>query len=218
MNRRQNGHDSFKNPNDIHDSTTKEEIEREVDQEVLMKQATFEFDVEDLDANKARLLESLEADILRILEEWNVAVGDLLERESRISPRMRDFIEKSNLDLPTFTVQLKERSDEFLKEVSIDAEIDDGSFLVTFNLPKPMGQFWWKGGAHEWGQAAKDVREMVIEWGRMYRRLIPIVWSATDNADVYYQRINPIGMHDPKKYYYIWEMSDEPADSYDADW
>lgn len=213
--------EGFKNLDDVRDSTTWEQIDQEVNQEILMRQVSLDFDREVLDIKKAKLLESFERNVLQILQEWKSAVDDLIRDESRISPRIRDFLKEHRLDLPSFKIQLKERSDKFLKEVGIDDEISEDNFLVTFNLPKPMAQYWWKGGVEEWDVGARDVRGMSIKWGYMYRRLIPIVWDLTDrpeNSEVYMERINPIGIHDPKKYYYIWEMSDKPRDFQEMDW
>lgn len=54
----------FKNVSDIEDLTTWREIEHEADQEILMEQITLEFDRGDLDAEKIRLLERFEKNVL----------------------------------------------------------------------------------------------------------------------------------------------------------
>jgi len=84
--------------------------------------------------------------------------------------------------------------------------------LLVFQLPKPLAQFWWKGGADSWGNLAEDINDTAIEWGHFYRELMPVVWETQgrheNESGLYFQRVNDIGEHDPKKYYYIWEISE----------
>jgi hypothetical protein len=167
--------DGFRNPDDIYDSTTWQEMRQEVEQETLMKQLNLEFDRENLDARMTELLEGFEHNVLKILEEWQSTVNEILKNDPRISPKIEEYLKERKLDLPSFTLKLKAEGDKFLEETEMDDEISESSFLVVFNLPKPMRHYWWKGGTEIWGQIAVNVRKMAIEWGYMYRRLVPII-------------------------------------------
>ncbi len=79
---------------------------------------------------------------------------------------------------------------------------------MNFNLPKPFGRFWYRGGN---GGKSIPVKKGEIEWGEFYRRSMPVIWSAVDHAimhGLYLQRLNEFGQHDYKKYYYLWEAMD----------
>lgn len=130
---------------------------------------------------------------------------------------MREYLEKNGLDLPTFDVYTKKQADVLLKTFGFSGEnITNGNFLIVFNLPKPLSQFWWKGGAELWGNQSNDVRKMVIEWGRIYRLMISTIWDAVDGGRSIMERINPYGVHDPKQYYYLWEMGNVPMDRHNT--
>ena len=99
-----------------------------------------------------------------------------------------------------------------MEEYGLDIETNGQNLLLVFQLPKPLSQFWWKGGADSWGDLSEDVQDTVIEWGHFYRELMPIVWEEQgrheNESGLDFQRVNGVGEHDPKKYYYIWEMSE----------
>lgn len=121
--------------------------------------------------------------------------------------KMVDKLKERGHDLPQFSIYNPEAGREFLskeKELGIEG-VEDDNLLVNFNLPKPFGRFWYKGGS---GSKSQPVREGEIEWGDFYRRSMPVIWSATDRAvasGLYLDRLNSFGQHDYKKYYYLWE-------------
>jgi hypothetical protein len=112
--------------------------------------------------------------------------------------------------MPEFKVVNDEVADRFLKECGFEYKISEGSFLVVFQLPKPVAQFWWKGGVDTWGSQGVDVRGGVLEWGLFYRELMSIIWReqgfAENELGLVFSRINDIGEHDPQKFYYVWEV------------
>lgn len=111
---------------------------------------------------------------------------------------------------PRFDVYGKNESRKFLDDIGYPyVQVEDESVLVVFNLPKPLAQFWWKG-VGEWGALDVDIDESAVEWGTMYRELMPVVW---DNLDKYqygrslvFYRVNDVTDHEPGDYYYIWEV------------
>jgi hypothetical protein len=208
--------EGFRNPNDIHDQPTFNDIENEIAQERLDRRIRFHFDTTTLGSESKKLLEQWRAEMQVCLEEWSVGIINLISQDEKISPRIREYLEIEGMDLPTFDLYEKKEADEALQKFGFNREkIETGNFLVVFNLPKPLSQFWWKGDAESWDSKSKDVRTMVIEWGRIYRLIIPIIWNAVDNSPSTMERINPCGMHDPKQYYYLWEIGVEPTHRYD---
>lgn len=208
--------EGYRNPNDIHDLSSRDEIEDEISLEHYREQMRFRFDLESLDADSRKLLREWEKDMATGLHEWKVTIEELTRKESRISQKMREYLEDTRMDLPTFDVYKKQEADALLRSYGFTEErVQSKNFLVVFNLPKPLSQFWWKGGIDAWGGASKDVRGMVIEWGDIYRKVIPVIWNARDNSNVPMERVNPGGVHDPRLYYYVWEMGTERTDRYD---
>ncbi len=128
-------------------------------------------------------------------------------------------------DVPDFSLYGPEAAQDFLSqqsELGIDSFSDN--FLVNFNLPRPLGRFWYRGGE---GSKSQAVKEGEIEWGHLYRASMPAIYSSVDRAamsGLYLNRLNIFGQHDPKKYYYLWEAisaktenqadkSDNPTDA-----
>jgi len=96
-------------------------------------------------------------------------------------------------------------------EYGLDKMEDNNGLMIVFNLPKPVGQFWWKGGKGLWGEQAIDVDGKVIEWGFFYRKIMETVWETLgyyeSETSLNLRRLNAIGDHDPKNFYYVWEAS-----------
>lgn len=118
---------------------------------------------------------------------------------------MQKMIERG-YDVPDFSIYGSQAAQEFLsdrKELGIDSFSDN--FAVNFQLPKPLARFWYKGGG---GSKSIPVKEGEIEWGHFYRMAMPAIYSGVDKAgmqNLYLNRLNQFGQHDPKEYYYLWE-------------
>jgi hypothetical protein len=129
------------------------------------------------------------------------------QKNPNFTDKIISRIKEKGYDLPDFSLYGSKAGEQFLqsnKELGIE-ELPADDFLVNFNLPKPFGRFWYKGGQ---GSKSIPVKEGEIEWGEFYRRSMPVVWSAVDRAmmqGLYLQRLNEFGQHDYKKYYYLWE-------------
>lgn len=89
-----------------------------------------------------------------------------------------------------------------------DNYFDTDGLGLIFNLPSLLARFWYRGGTNSWGMEGKELPEGQIEWGHLYRESLPIIWEAVGEAecehDLIFNRINPINVHDPKQYYYLW--------------
>jgi hypothetical protein len=207
----------FKNTNDIYDQPTFHDVENEVAKERRDRQIRFHFDVATRDSESKKLLERWSFEMQVCLAKWSDAIKNLIHQDEKISQRIREYLEIEGMDLPTFDIYAKDEADALLQEFGLKGEkIEMGNFLVVFNLPKPLSHFWWKGGTESWGSGSTDVRKMVIEWGRIYRSIIPIVWNAVDDGTCAMERINPCGMHDMKRYYYLWEIGTQPTTRYNS--
>lgn len=83
--------------------------------------------------------------------------------------------------------------------------------LLEYNLPKPLAYFWSKGGENMWGNKSVQVGSSINEWGIFYREVTQLVWAAIDRHlsehNLSLLRVNPINVHDTKKYYYVWIAS-----------
>ncbi len=124
-------------------------------------------------------------------------------------------------DVPDFSIYGAESAQEFF---NTNAELGvteySQNFLVNFNLPKPLGRFWYKGGNDA---KSVPVPEGAVEWGHFYRTTMPAIWNSVDRvaaSGLYLNRINEFGQHDPLNYYYLWEavnLNQEENEDADSD-
>ena len=118
-------------------------------------------------------------------------------------------IKERGYDMSQFSIYNTQEGGWFVREhCDPDYYLKDDSFLLNFNLPKPFGRFWYRGG---YGDLSIPVDEGNIEWGDFYRKSILAIWDAVDQAeedDLFdrYDRINEFSQHDYKHYYYLWEV------------
>lgn len=120
-------------------------------------------------------------------------------------------MEKTEMNLAQFSMFDGDSAISKTIEYGLDKMEDENGLMIVFNLPKPIGQFWWKGGTGLWGEQAVDVDGKVIEWGFFYRKLMDTVWETIgyyeSETPLVLRRLNAIGDHDPKNFYYVWEVS-----------
>jgi len=155
---------------------------------------------------------------------YRKAMRFVMRAYQRHNPNFTDeIIEKMmdrGYDVPDFSIYGAESAQEFFNTNS-ELGITEYSqnFLVNFNLPKPLGRFWYRGGN---GAKSVPVPEGAVEWGHFYRTTMPTIWNSVDKAamsGLHLNRINEFGQHDPLNYYYLWEAvnlnqkGNEDADS-----
>jgi hypothetical protein len=147
------------------------------------------------------------------------------KNQKLLSDKIIDFLKEKELDLPKFALHSSMVAEELLDNDlgledyngCIDYEIKnrEGKIIIVFNLPKPLAQFWWKGGTESWGSAGADIEASGIEWGDFYRELMPTVWETqglyANEKGLNFERINFVADHKPDKYYYIWQVSVEKS-------
>lgn len=144
------------------------------------------------------------------------------------SGKIFDNLEKRRLIRSSFTIMDYEHAREFLGENQLmdpvsgskyeDVRNPNNSLFVAFNLPKPLAH-WWDKGKGSWGEKYVDTNNEVIEWGRYYRELLPVVWDYLDEygdepTTFLINRINDVSQHLPNKYYYVWQIFRSPGFSY----
>lgn len=132
-------------------------------------------------------------------------------------------LETLGLNKPQFTItrgsKFAELSDEInfeQKTKTIDYKDDD--LILIYRPPKPLDQFWRKGSA-SWVDQGIEVEEQIINWGKIYQAVTEQIWGLMDiyhdSRGLKLMRINPIGVHEPFKYYYIWKVSLDDDPEYD---
>lgn len=142
------------------------------------------------------------------------------QHNPNFTDEMIQKMKERGYDLPDFSIYSPEVAQKFLSEQSeLGIEgIQEGDFLVNFNLPRPIGRMWYRGGN---GKQSIPVPEGAIEWGEFYRRTMPVIWNAADRAamteKLNLDRLNQFGQHDAQKYYYLYEAAsiqamDDPTD------
>ena len=113
------------------------------------------------------------------------------------------------------------------EKVSIDINFDqddkingyeDDDWILVYNLPKPVGQFW-KKGSDGWVEQGTKIEEQIINWGKLYQTITEQIWGL---IDIYYNsrglkltRLNPVGVHEPLNFYYIWKVTVDNDPQYD---
>lgn len=220
--------DGTKNYEDIWDIDTYDKIKSDIEKELPNIKEFIKGEAGQVSHNIKEFIDSHEFSIekQRCLDNTRVFCSELsmdfkkkflsvLEQYSQerrqISQKIVDYLLEKNLVLPSFTIADREQAYALLEEYGLGGEIDEQSFLLVFQLPKPLAQFWWKGGSDSCDDMSVDVKDEVIEWGHFYRKLMSVVWEVQGHYEnergLDFRRVNDVGEHDPKKYYYVWKIS-----------
>jgi len=206
--------EGIKNPADIWDIETYEEIIEDVEKatpniiELLDKEVMTHETLACLDTTRSFCKESSE----KFREAFLTLIESYRKENRNLSQKILDHLIEKRFDLPNFTIANAEHAIQILEDCQMDDYLaDPKSILLVFNLPKPLGHFWWKGGVDSWGHEGKNVSGSVIEWGHFYRELTPVIWKMQGLYENEYaldfERINSVSVHDPKKYYYLWQIT-----------
>ena len=187
--------EGFRNSNDIYDLTGLKEETRNPEKMELMQMAR-----------------EFTADMQKLLKDrLGTLIVESQQHPSPIPPEIIAYMEKTGMNLAQFSMFEGDSAISKTIEYDLDKMEDENGLMIVFNLPKPIGQFWWKGGTGLWGEQAVDVDGKVIEWGFFYRKLMDTVWETIgyyeSETPLNLRRLNAIGGHDPKNFYYVWEAS-----------
>lgn len=212
----------MKNPEDIFDMSTFEGMKKELDR--LRPGIEEHFDGK-IEGEKADTLKEIRAFVNQTSNDYKDKFLELIEeyraKRGEFSERMLKHIKNKSFDLPTFIIADGLEAERILKNMGFEGDFEDDAFLVSFQLPKPLAQFWWKGGDMTRGKFTKKIDATVIEWRLFYEDLMPVIWTALDECEsdqgLNFKRINGAGVHDPKKYYYIWKVSRRSVNDWSND-
>jgi hypothetical protein len=183
-----------------------------------------DFDTNFLSQNGLFLLRSVvnfaESASLRFSKKFESTLNLYVSSHS-LPESVKDKVITSKLHMPFFSVKHGEDAKMFLESVDHTDIILNDNFLLVFDLPKVLNQWWWKGGDFKENKGV-DLSGMVIEWGDFYRRTLPTVWSEKEkyNDKLYgfrMERINRLGQHEKNKFYYLWKISEVPYPSIPQD-
>ena len=210
--------EGLKNPADLEDISTREEILLEIEREFAAKEMRVEYFVneEALSPEAKRHLEEarifMGSITLKFKERFSELIREYSEKKRAVSAEMLGYLSSHKLDVPSFGVYDRASAPAFLRDAKLSpVEIGSESLLVVFNLPKPLAYFWWKGGTDSWGFSGEDIGSTAVEWGHFYRELMPVVWEEVGFAEcegkIEIERINDAGIHDPGKFYYVWKLA-----------
>lgn len=155
----------------------------------------------------------------RIFEQLTKNPEDWGERRKKVL----DKLESLGLNKPQFTLINGNQFPEVSKEIGFDEQdslgkYEDDDLILIYRPAKAVDQFWRKGSG-EWVERGIKVEEQIINWGKIYQTVTEEIWALMDKF--YYSkglkltRINPIGVHQPLKYYYIWKVSLDDDPEYD---
>lgn len=193
--------------------TPSEEPESEVIEDETMTYNIQEVGIDEstLDEEQLELLNKLREFAQNTSKTYRKMMRLLMRGYQRHNPQFTDRIFQEMMlrgyDLPAFTIYGPESGSQFLSEQPElgMGTLNPGTFLLNFNLPRPIGRFWYRGGN---GKLSQPVNEGEIEWGHFYRSSMPAIWNSVDFAPfnrLFLDRINQFGQHSHKSYYYLWE-------------
>lgn len=207
--------DGIKNPEDIWDFYNFEDAEKEIKNlPHNLKELINDYFFTPESQNRLDTTREFCSDLSENFKTRFLELLDNYQKEKKVlSPKIKEFLYKKDFTLPKFILANGEQAENLLDEYNLDSSDFDSqnNLLLSLQLPKPLAQFWQKGGAESWGNMSIPLKGQVVEWGHFYRELMPTVWQTRgfyeEEKGLTFERINLVGEHDPKKYYYVWEVS-----------
>ncbi len=175
-------------------------------------------------AEQQRILSSVVDFVTPISTEFVAEFQKLLDESSpddtgvQPSNKIRQRLRKHDFLSPRFLFaqghyasQLHARFSKIAKAPLASLRTPENSNMLVFQLPPPLAHWWYEGGVNLWGTRAVDATG-VIPWGYFYRKLMPIIWDGIEldskyGLSLYY--LNPVGVHDPNEFYYLWEVTSD---------
>lgn len=203
------------NPNALRELRMKEGLKNPDDVFELSNRKGEETESSSAEGAQERLQEIINTfveDTTRAVEEaFQLLLEEYRKRKNLPSVEIIRYLEEHELHKPQFSVAGKDRK-EFLANLGFsDNTVKVEQIPVSFQLPKPIAQFWYKGGTDSWGSLGEEVGPHITEWGHFYRALMKVVWEKIgyyeSEKGLVFERVNGIGDHDPKSYYYVWKIS-----------
>lgn len=202
----------IKNAADIWDLETFPRIEARYN--ILPDNIFQDFSETEISPELRACLEEIRHFCLNITKIYRDSFLELLlayGNKHKIPQSITDYLCEQDLLLPTFIISRTENAELTLDKLGLEGDIYPDEFFVSFQLPKPLAEFWWKGGINEYNDKVKDIGQTSIEWRHFYTTLMHIVWKVQgfyeNERNLIFNRINNNAQHDPKQYYYVWTIS-----------
>src|SRR3989339_1526103 len=197
--------EGFKHPEDIWDIETFDDIKKRIEQ--FSPNITELISEKELNVEMKRRLEKIRTFCNELSQDFKQTFLSLLKQyrheRREIYQKIVDYFIEKNFVLPNFIITNGKQARALLEEYGVDGNMNEQNLLLVFQLPKPLAQFWWKGGADSWGDMSVDIKDQTIEWGHFYRELMPVVWETQGRHEnekgLNFQRKNNIGQHNPNK-------------------
>lgn len=199
--------EGFKNPADIFDQPSWQEILEEIEVEEFPISVFGE--PEKLDHRQQKALQEIKNFLNKISKKWKKEMLVGLEEYSKdylkIPQVIVDLLKEKKWHLPIFKIYPE--GSEVLESLGFEGDLFKDQFVVIFDLPKPLAFFWFKGA---WVNGKKSSDSTFVNWGKFYQDLLPIVWQAVDTSEfsgnLEIERVNEYGQHKPGSFYYVWKM------------
>lgn len=207
--------EGLRNLEDIFDTASWETIREELGTRAPRIQLLAEGKLSSREQHAFEVIETFARDASKFYAEiFARALEEYRSERREIAPAIIEHIRKKSFDVPEFVIAHGELARELLREYGFDQDRLADGFLVNFQLPKPLSRFWWKEGETLWGPDPETNRSGIIEWGHLYRRLMPAIWAMQgfyeNERNLEFIHLNDGGQHDPARYYYLWAVQERP--------
>ena len=213
--------DRFRNNSDLLDKTTFQEF-KEINKSRL-KNVEWLLENE-LTKREKEVLKIIKTFVEELTESFEWIFNDLIDeyqrRGNKFSSKLSMYLDESRTDIvnhkcPKFQIANGTKAKKLLTDLGLEEyEMDTETFIVNFQLPTPMAQWWWDhGGKSTCGTFYDDHMEnnSVIGWGDMYRKCMQTVHGVygyyENEKGLWLDRVNGLRQHDKERYYYVWEAN-----------
>lgn len=171
-------------------------------------------DEEKIKPNAKELIDELKILISSATDEFMTEFDKLLkecaEEKDGITEKIFQYVKDKELDKPEFIISEGGPAQKIIDDFGLDYIFYEGDVLLSFQLPKQLAEYWWKGKKNFQYDLGNSEEKGIIKWGDFYKKLMPLIWEQVETFEIKHRiafnRINEIAQHDPKKYYYVWRI------------
>ena len=174
-----------------------------------------------LEAGRVELFDRVVQLAAALSFDYHAALVTELEKYGQdhtvLSKRLTNHLAENELDYPEIQIGDRRLLQQLLGDEAVqEQELDEAGFAVNFQLPKPLAYFWWKTDRRVQSPGAEPGIHGAVAWGDFYRSLAEDVWGSIEQVERDYgvrlERLNDLGDHVPKAYYYVfWATARESS-------
>ncbi len=170
-------------------------------------------------AKKEKLFNTLELLVLDFISSYRELLLSEIDEYQKCNPNttiftdaIKDHIKFFGLEKPYIGIYGTESGNQFLIKNQLQRQLGPDSLMLVFQQSKPLSWFWKKGndGNKSPEDESRDLNRTVIEWGTLYRKVMPELWKLIyrlqEQYNINLSRINLFSDHN-NEYYYVWEVS-----------